>query len=171
VIDSDAYKATMRRLAAGVIVITTELDGRPHAMTATAFTPLSLEPPMVLVCIHRQNDTHRALCAAERFGINLLSESQSDLASRFAGKSPARYNFGDVRRFTSPRGVMLLSDCAAVIEAERVQKVDAGDHSIFIAHVTWARTESSADPLVYFSGEYQRLQPLPPQVVLGSTGT
>ncbi|MBL8271360.1 flavin reductase family protein [Steroidobacter sp.] len=169
-IDADTYKATMRQLAAGVIVITTELEGRPHAMTATAFTPLSLDPPMVLVCIHRSNDTHRALSAAHSFGINILSESQAALATRFAGKSVARYNFDDVARFRGPRGTTLLSDCAAVLEAQRAEPVDAGDHTIFLAHVTWAQVNSGVAPLVYHKGAYQVLQPLPP-LAISATGT
>ena len=158
----------MRQLASSVIVITTEWEGRSHAMTATAFTPLSLDPPMVLVCIHRDNDTHKALCATDRFGINFLSAGQRALATRFAGKSKARYSFSDVRRFTSPRGVTLLRDCAAVIEVERVHKVDAGDHSIFTAHVTWSEAGGGVEPLVYFNGAYQQLTPL---IAPAATGT
>lgn len=169
-IDAESYKTTMRQLAAGVIVITTELDRRVHAMTATAFSPLSLDPPMVLVCVHRENDTHRALRGTDRFGINFLSDAQSALATRFAGKSPARYNFSDVPRFLSPRGVTLLSNCAAALEVERAQTVEAGDHSIFIARVLWSQVQAHAQPLVYFKGGYQRVHPLL-AIAAGATGT
>jgi flavin reductase (DIM6/NTAB) family NADH-FMN oxidoreductase RutF len=81
-IDADLFKKTMRHIASGVFVVTTRLNDRLHATTATAFLPLSAEPPMVLLCMHRDSDTHRALTQTARFGVNVLSQSQAALSRR-----------------------------------------------------------------------------------------
>ncbi len=164
-VTADAFKSTLRQAASGVVVITTELAGRPKAMTATAFTALSADPPLVIVCVNRQGLTHQALCERTCFGINVLGEPQRDVAERFAGRSSLREQFDDLPHFRSPSGCLLFSESAAVIEARRVRRVEGGDHSIFIAEVTWSRLNPGIRPLVYAQGAYQRLSPLLSEVV------
>src|SRR3569833_727708 len=89
-IGPDTYNTTMRQLASGVLVVTTRLHDRPHAMTATAFIPLSAEPPLVLLSIRSGSDTQRALAQTPRFGVNALSCSQAHLSRRFASRRPER---------------------------------------------------------------------------------
>jgi flavin reductase (DIM6/NTAB) family NADH-FMN oxidoreductase RutF len=159
-IDAAAFKATMRQLASGVFVITTRLDNRPHATTATAFLPLSVEPPLVLICVHRESDTHRALSEGSRFGINMLSSTQAALSRRFAGKTAERYHFDDVPRFEGPHRSLFFRDSAAHIEVETQSTADGGDHTIFIARVLWLQSDSKFAPLVYHRGAHHHLQPL-----------
>lgn len=166
-VTADAFKSTLRQAASGVVVITTELAGRPKAMTATAFTPLSADPPLVIVCVNQHGLTHQALCERTCFGINVLSDRQREVAERFAGRSDLRDHFDDLTHFRSPSGCLLLSDSAAVIEARRVRRVEGGDHSIFIAEVTWSRLNPGVRALVYSQGAYQRLAPLPRELVAG----
>lgn len=159
-VDTNAFKKTMRQLASGVFVITTRLDERPHATTATAFLPLSAEPPLVLVCVHRDSDTHRALAQTECFGINMLSSSQAALSTRFAGKTNERYRFDDIPRFEGPRRTVLFRDSAAHIEVETQSTTAGGDHTIFIGRVTWLQADPKLAPLVYHRGSHHVLQPL-----------
>jgi flavin reductase (DIM6/NTAB) family NADH-FMN oxidoreductase RutF len=159
-IDTTAFKKTMRQLASGVFVITTRLDERPHATTATAFLPLSAEPPLVLVCMHRDSDTHRALSVAPRFGINMLSSSQADLSTRFAGKTSERYRFDDVPQFESPHRTVFFHDSVAHIEVETQSTTAGGDHTIFVGRVTWLQADSELPPLVYHRGGHHVLHPL-----------
>src|ERR1700743_2864025 len=100
----DTYKTTTAHLASGVLVVTTRLNDRPHAMTATAFIPLSAEPPLVLLSVRSGSDTHRALLATPRFGINALSRSQAALSRRFASRNPERYDLSDLPSFVGPSG-------------------------------------------------------------------
>jgi flavin reductase (DIM6/NTAB) family NADH-FMN oxidoreductase RutF len=158
--DEDPFRRTMRQVASGVFVITTGLDERMHATTATAFLPLSATPPMVLVCLHRDSDTHRALTQTTRFGVNVLAEYQAPLSARFAGKTSDRYRFDDLPRFSGPNGVTFLSRCAAHIEVETTASTAGGDHTIFIGRVTWTQVEPKAEPLVYHHRAYHRLAPL-----------
>lgn len=158
--DATTFKKTMRQLASGVFVITTRLDDRPHATTATAFLPLSAQPPLVLVCMHRESDTHRALSQGNRFGINMLSSTQAALSTRFAGKTAERYRFDDVPRFEGPHHCLFFRDSAAHIEVETQTTADGGDHTIFIARVLWMQAETKLAPLVYHQGSHHFLQPL-----------
>jgi flavin reductase (DIM6/NTAB) family NADH-FMN oxidoreductase RutF len=103
-IDADTFRKTMRQLASGVVIVTTRLEDRLHATPATAFLPLSAEPPLVLVCMHRDGSTHRAMSQAPYFGVNVLSQSQAALPTRFAGKTLERYLFDDLPRFQGPGG-------------------------------------------------------------------
>jgi len=159
-IDSTAFKKTMRQLASGVFVITTRLDERPHATTATAFLPLSADPPLVLVCMHRDSDTHRALAQAPRFGINMLSSLQASLSTRFAGKTIERYRFDDIPQFEGPHRSVFFHDSVAHIEVETESTLAGGDHTIFIGRVTWLQADSKLPPLVYHRGSHHVLQPL-----------
>ena len=159
-IDVAAFKKTMRQLASGVFVITTRLDDRPHAMTATAFLPLSAQPPLVLVCVHQESDTHRALLQGSCFGINLLSSTQADLSARFAGKTTERYRFDDVPRFEGPHHCVFFRDSAAHIEVETQTTAAGGDHTIFIARVLWLQADAKQTPRVYHRGGHHLLQPL-----------
>ena len=159
-IDAATFKKTMRELASGVFVITTRLDDRPHAMTATAFLPLSAQPPLVLVCVHQESDTHRALSQGTRFGINMLSSTQAALSTRFAGKTAERYRFDDVPRFEGPHHCVFFRDSAAHIEVETQTTTAGGDHTIFIARVLWLQADAKQTPLVYHRGNHHLLQPL-----------
>jgi flavin reductase (DIM6/NTAB) family NADH-FMN oxidoreductase RutF len=159
-IDADAFRKTMRHVASGVFVITTRLDDRVHATTATAFLPLSAEPPLVLICLHRNSDTHRALSQASDFGINMLSQSQAALSARFASKTLERYRFDDVPRFRGPGGITFLKGSAAHIEVHTESTAPGGDHTIFIGRVTWAQADPRFAPLVYHQGSHYGLTSL-----------
>jgi flavin reductase (DIM6/NTAB) family NADH-FMN oxidoreductase RutF len=150
----------MRQFASGVLVITSELEGRLHATTATAFPPLSAEPPLVLVCLHRDSDTHRALAQTPRFGINMLASSQAGLSARFAGKTHDRYRFDDVPRFLGPNGVTFLKGSAAHVEVKTESTTAGGDHTIFVGLVTWLQADPRLSPLVYHQGTHHELTSL-----------
>lgn len=156
----DTYKTTMRQLASGVLVVTTRLDDRPHAMTATAFIPLSADPPLVLLSVRSGSDTQRALEQTPRFGVNALSRSQAALSRRFASKHPERYELSDLPTFVGPAGVLFLEGCVAHIEAETLSSAPGGDHTIFIAKVLWSQATPESAPLIYHQGNHHGLESL-----------
>jgi flavin reductase (DIM6/NTAB) family NADH-FMN oxidoreductase RutF len=112
------------------------------------------------VCIHRNSETHRALSQGERFGANLLSQSQASLSTRFASKTLDRYRFDDVPRFLGPGGVTFLEGSAAHVEVQTESTTDGGDHTIFIGRVTWAQADPKFAPLVYHQGSHHGLASL-----------
>jgi flavin reductase (DIM6/NTAB) family NADH-FMN oxidoreductase RutF len=158
--EADTFRKTMRQLASGVFVVTTRLNERLHATTATAFLPLSAEPPLVLLCIHQDSDTHKALSQTPRFGVNVLSQSQAALSRRFASKTPERYRFDDVPRVSGPGGSVFFKGSVAHIEVDTVSTSAGGDHTIFIGKVLWTHTDNRQRPLVYHQGDHHGLATL-----------
>ena len=156
-IGSDAFKRTMRQWAAGVTVVTVGTPPDCHGMTANSFTPLSRTPPLMLICIDRKNDTHSLLSLGSRFGINLLSDSQSQLSTRFSTKKAERNAFHELDWYKGEWNTTLFRDCAAVMEAEIVQLHDGGDHTIFVGQILSAEVNDKKSALLYSKGGYARL--------------
>jgi flavin reductase (DIM6/NTAB) family NADH-FMN oxidoreductase RutF len=150
----DLFKTVMRRHAASVVLISSCVNGRKHFVTATSFTPVSLEPPLVLFCLHRNGDTHDLVGVGTTVGINLLSYDQEALSRRFASKGPERYEVSDLHLVLGPDGVPLLSKACASMEVKLIEQHKGGDHSIFVGQITWAAAQSEASPLLYHSGQY-----------------
>src|SRR3954467_2835837 len=90
---SDEFREVISHFASGVTVITAVHDGRPYGTTASAVTPLSLEPPMLLICMNKQSETGRAAPQSGRFGVNILAANQADLAERFASNGGHKFAF------------------------------------------------------------------------------
>jgi len=157
---SDADPALFRRLlsrfASGVTVITArDPAGHPVGMTATSFASVSLAPPLVLVCVDQQADTHRALRAGGAFVINLLAADQEPLSRRFAALPSAERFTGLSHRF-SPAGIPILDGVLAHLECEYFAAHELGDHTLFVGRVTGG-TAGDGRPLLYYSGHYSAL--------------
>ncbi len=151
------FKAALGRFPAGVTVITVAGAEGDHGMTASAFCSLSLDPPLVLVCVKKGNKTHGLLEEASGFGVNLLAQEQMDLSNRFAGWGPQpedRFeDQGDERGAVS--GARFLPGAMASLDCTLHGTREGGDHTIFIGQVegTVLRGEDSdLAPLLYFKG-------------------
>jgi flavin reductase (DIM6/NTAB) family NADH-FMN oxidoreductase RutF len=119
-------------------------------MTASAFSSVSLDPPMVLVCINRAASTAAAVAENGSFAVNILSEHQGLLASQFA--RPASDKFAGVAVKTGNLGCPLVVDALATLECRVTQAVTGGTHEIFLAEVIWADSRDG-EPLTYFRGQ------------------
>jgi flavin reductase (DIM6/NTAB) family NADH-FMN oxidoreductase RutF len=139
----------------GVTIITTEHDGRPYGATASAVTSLSAEPPMLLVCMNKRSDTCRAVTSSRRFAVNILGANHADLAIRFAGKAPDK--FDGVTTTGGPWRQPLLDGALAVLECEVTEMVTGGTHIVFLADVLGAQARSGA-PLTYYRGRLGRVR-------------
>ena len=153
-ISPELYKNVFRRHAASVAVIATRSGAHVQGMTATAFTAVSLKPPLVLFCVHRASSTHQALDVGNLVGVSLLSCGQQDLSDRFSSKGPDRYFLDDLRLDRSPHGAPVIPDACAVLEVALAYRYWGGDHSIFMGTVTWADDRPHLAPLIYHSGSY-----------------
>src|SRR6478609_3595712 len=107
--DQTVFREVVGHFATGVAVITTRREGVDFGLTASAVASLSLEPPMLLVCLNRASVTHGALTAAGAFGVNVLTDGQADVARRFAGIERTT-KFAGLRMHSGPLGQPLLSD-------------------------------------------------------------
>ncbi|GAB6987763.1 flavin reductase [Nocardioides pyridinolyticus] len=149
------FRHVVGHLASGVTVITTEVEGKRHGMTASSVTSLSLEPPMMLVCLNRKVPTAGAVEAAGKYVVNILGEGQGELASQFA--APSNDKFRCVAVSTGTTGLPLLGDALAHIECEVVETVVGGTHTIFLGRVVSA-TAGDGQPLTYFRGGFGRFE-------------
>ncbi len=154
-IDKDLFRAVLGRFASGVtIVTTTDAEGRDHGMTVSAFSSLSLDPPLVIVCIDHKASVWPVIQHAERFAINILAADQEALSRRFSSKDGDRFDgVGFTRGIT---GVALLDDTLAAVECTVTACLPQGDHSILIGSVE-AGTARDLQPLLYYRGGYASL--------------
>jgi flavin reductase len=154
-IDAKEFRNLLGRFAAGVTVITTTgRDGKPYGLTVTAFTSVSLEPPLVLVCIDKRSETYAHFCSSNAYAVNLLTQEQQDLSNRFAKSGGDKFD-GIVWK-TGAGGAPLLAGALAHIECGIVNAVEAGDHTVFIGRVD-AGAVNAGEPLLYFNGTYRSL--------------
>jgi flavin reductase (DIM6/NTAB) family NADH-FMN oxidoreductase RutF len=156
VISADEFRRVLGHFASGVTVITAcDRDGRPTGLTASAFTSVSLEPPLILVCVDHKAQSYPALLASKTFAVNILRLDQETVSRRFA-TTKIENKFDGVPFTLSPLGLPLLDDALAHLECATVNVHLEGDHSIFVGRVEGASSGSGA-PLVYFRGRYDRL--------------
>src|SRR6266568_540034 len=151
----------MACFATGVTVITVDYEGEIQGMTANAFTAVSLDPLLVLVCVDHQARTHAHLHARKRFGINILSEQQRAISEHYArpDRDPTRAEQEAGARFDrTVHGTPVLQGALAYLECRLQTAQDAGDHTIFIAEVEDIVVRSGK-PLLYFHTRYRKLGP------------
>src|SRR4051794_2961383 len=148
------FRDIIGHFASGVTVITALHDDRPFGTTASAVSSLSLEPPMVLICLNKSSSTGQAVSASARFAVNILGEDQAHEAMRFATKGD---KFQGVTIVDGEWGEPLLGDALAILECRVIEEVTGGTHSVFLAEVDRASSRSGT-PLAYFRGQFGRLQ-------------
>ena len=154
-ISPEEFRSTLARFASGVTVVTSRDDaGRFHGITVSAFCSVSLDPPLILVCIEKPTGSHEALMKTGLFAVNFLSDGQSELSEHFA--SQAADKLSGIEHRIGANGTPVLSGCIANLECRVMQKIEAGDHTVFIGQVESA-LQSGGEPLIYFRGAYHRL--------------
>ncbi len=152
----DEFREVMGHFASGVTVITALHDGRPYGTTASAVSSLSLEPPMLLICMNQQSETGRAVAASRHFGVNILGTHQVDLAERFAQKGGDKFAGVPVRAGTW--GEPLFEEALATLECRVAEETTGGTHYVFLAEVESAAATRGGEPLAYFRGEFGSLE-------------
>lgn len=154
-IDKDEFRKAMSRFASSVTVVTAESEeGQPKGLTVSAFCSLSLDPPLVLVCIEKNASLHQFLKEGSYFAINILSEDQELVSRRFASRDANRFDGVGYKKGAT--GAPLLDDVIAHVECLVTASHPAGDHTIFVGQVEAAETVEGK-PLAYFRGGYSRL--------------
>jgi flavin reductase (DIM6/NTAB) family NADH-FMN oxidoreductase RutF len=155
------FRRAMAYFATGVTVITVDYQGEVQGMTANAFTSVSLDPMLVLVCVDHKARTHAHLHAKKRFGINVLSEQQRVIAEHYAriDRDPARTEEESGAKFDrTHHGTPVLHGALAYLECRLQTAQDAGDHTIFIAEVEDALVRGGK-PLLFFQSGYRAIGP------------
>ena len=141
--------------ATGVTVVTCLHDGVPAGLTVNSFTSVSLDPPLLLVCIHKQAASAEALVGAECFAINVLQTGQQPASITFSTRVEDR--FGKTPWSCGEGGAPILAESRCGFECERFAAYDGGDHHILVGQVMKASFDAGLDPLLFFRGRYRRL--------------
>lgn len=147
----DIMKAFNRQFVTGVTVVTTKEGDKPKGLAANAYCSVSLEPPLVLVCVQKTSSTYPALFSSSHLGINILGADQRGTVGVFASKSADK--FAEVDWHQGPNGSPLIDGSAASIEAEIQERFQAKTHTVFICRVRHAEVEGTA-PMVYKAGHF-----------------
>jgi len=158
-LDAGEFRKAMGNFATGVTILTLDLEGDVHGMTANAFASVSLDPMLVLVCVDRRAATHAHLQAKKRFGINVLCEDQRVISEYYASheRTHERAEQEAGARFDrTALGTPMLRGALAYLECRLHSAQDAGDHTIFIAEVEDAVVREG-QPLIFFRGKYRRV--------------
>jgi flavin reductase (DIM6/NTAB) family NADH-FMN oxidoreductase RutF len=158
-LNSSDFRRAMGCFATGVTIITVDLEGEVHGMTANAFASVSLDPMLVLVCVDHSTRTHAHLHAKKRFGINILCQGQRAISEYYA--RPERdHEHAETEagaRFDRTRhGTPVLHGALAYLECKLRSAEVAGDHSIFIAEVEDVVVREG-EPLLFFRGKYRKV--------------
>jgi len=154
-IDDALFKLAMSHFASGVTIVTTEHDGKPFGMTVAAFSSLSLHPPLILVCIEKTVKTHDAITGSGKFGVSILNSKQTDISNRFASRVDDKFAGTEIVR--GELGVPMIGGAITRLECRVSDRLDGGDHTIFIGEVVDAKTEEG-EPLVYYRSGYREIR-------------
>jgi flavin reductase (DIM6/NTAB) family NADH-FMN oxidoreductase RutF len=158
-LNSSEFRQAMGQFATGVTIITVDLDGEVHGMTANAFTSVSLDPMLVLVCVDHTTRTHAHLHAKKRFGINMLCEDQRKISEYYARPERTHERAEEEAGASFDRtslGTPVLHGALAYLECRLQSAHDAGDHTIFIAEVEDVVIHDG-QPLLFFRGKYRKV--------------
>ena len=158
-IEPRQFRRVCSRFASGVTILTViDATGTLHGMTASSFTSVSLNPPLIVVCVGSGAKFLEALNSAEHFAVNVLGEMQRSLSERFAGSGYDR--FDGVDWHPGATGVPLLPNVLSTLECARFDALAAGDHEILIGRVLHANWREG-EPLIHFGSQYRALESSP----------
>ena len=151
-LDPSEFRIACGHFATGVAIVTMrDGTGENHGFTANSFTSVSLEPPLVLVCVEKTISSHSPMTETEGFVVNILTEQQEGLARRFA--TPDIDKFEHVTTEPGEYGAPRIPGCLAYLAAASHSRHDGGDHTIFIGEATGAEL-GSGRPLIFYQGMY-----------------
>ncbi len=154
--DKIALRQALGAFATGVTIVTARApeSGEPVGFTANSFTSVSLEPPLLLVCLAHTAASYKVFCEAESFAVNVLAAAQQETAMLFATRGADK--FGPTGWHPGAMGAPLIEGCLARFDCAMHQRVAAGDHDIIMGRVIgFSRHEGEA--LLYHGGAFQRL--------------
>jgi flavin reductase (DIM6/NTAB) family NADH-FMN oxidoreductase RutF len=150
------FRAVMGRFVTGVTVVTTLDDRGPHGVTVNSFTSLSLDPPMIAVCLCRRGRGAAALRRSRHFGVSILGADQEELGRHFA--HPDRPSGPDAFHQVAHRvglgGIPLIAGAAAHLECRTRQRVRAGDHVMYVGEVIGLHVDGDVDSLAFHRGRF-----------------
>ncbi|MGW4336941.1 flavin reductase family protein [Rhodococcus koreensis] len=158
-ISTTDYREALSRFPSGVTVVVTEDDtGAPRGFTASAFTAVSQDPPLVLVCLTKSADSYPAFAATEKFAIHFAADDNTPVATRFATKGADKFAGDDFDEH--PDGLPALRGAVARLSCSMHARHDGGDHDILVGRVEGVYLGAAETPAVYHARRFHTLVPL-----------
>jgi flavin reductase (DIM6/NTAB) family NADH-FMN oxidoreductase RutF len=155
-LDPKELRRLMGQFATGVTVITTKgADGTPYGLTANAFTSLSLDPPLCLVCVDRKAESFAHFYDSKVFTVNILTTEQEELSNRFAKSGGDK--FTDIETVPGHHGAPLIAGALATLECRITDTLEGGDHVIHVGRIE-RHAINGGEPLLFFQGKYRRME-------------
>ncbi|MCF8586859.1 flavin reductase family protein [Gordonia liuliyuniae] len=155
--DHGALKQAYSCFPTGVVAVCRRTsDGDDIGMSASSFTTVSLDPPLVSVCVRDGSSTWPRLVTADRLGVSVFASHQGDACRRLAG--PPESRFDDVHRSITDSGALFIAGAAAQLECSVLQEVPAGDHLVVLLQIHALRSDPSVDPLVFHASTFRALE-------------
>ena len=159
-VDNDLFKELMRRFAAGVTLVTFNENNKFGGLTVSSFCSLSMNPPLVLICIDRKIVSHESLKNSDTFGINICNSGQGKLAWDFANSNIDKNELiKSLPHTLTNLGTPLLDGCLASMECKITEKHEGGDHTIFIGQIESGNFDENSDPLIYYGSGLGEFNP------------
>jgi hydroxymethylglutaryl-CoA lyase len=155
--NTNHFKHAMSHFATGVTVVTTIFQGKPIGITASAFSSLSLEPPLVMVSLSKKLFTHQVIADSGKFAVNILAHDQHERGMIFAGMRPEiEDRFAGIVTDTAVTGCPIFPDALAWIDCTLWEQYDGGDHTIFVGEVQDVHAAAEGNPLLYHDRLWRR---------------
>ncbi len=153
----DDFKQAMQLWASGVTVVTTQSEKfGTQGMTVTAFSSVSTNPPLILVCINESADTGAGIQESRFFAVNVLNSTQQDVSNQFSGGSSQQQRFENTPWTAGMNGAPILDNGIMSLECKVIEQIQAGTHWIIIGEVQDCSCRPGA-PLLYYRSAYQQL--------------
>jgi flavin reductase (DIM6/NTAB) family NADH-FMN oxidoreductase RutF len=157
-VTAEEFKAALRGWTSGVAIVTSRAGDEIHGMTVSAFSSVSMLPPLVLICADKSSNTNPLIVRGQVFAVNVLAADQQALSIRFASKHEEWRRFEGIDWSELATGAPILAGVASALDCRVVATHDAGDHLIHVGSVE-AATSGGGEPLLYFDAAYRTLAP------------
>ena len=159
-ITNDTFKELMKRFASGVTLITFDDGGKYSGLTVSSFCSLSMDPPLILICIDKNIHSHNSLKNGASFGVNICTSEQGKLAWDFANSNVDKNELIlSLKHNVTDNNVPLLSDCLASMECTIKEAYAGGDHTIFVGQIESGDFDDKSDPLIYYKSGLGNFKP------------
>lgn len=153
-VNDDRFKQAMGQFPSGVTIVTTVENGERHGFTASAFSSLSLTPPLILVCLANSADCFQPFSTGAQFAVNIIDSKHEKLAIKFATKGCDKFAGGEFVAGAS--GLPILSDCPVSLECTTKFTYPGGDHMILVGQVDYLAINDGS-PTIWYEGGFHHL--------------
>lgn len=151
----DELRQALRQFASGVTIVTAEHDDQLYGITVTAFSSISIDPPVIMVSINNSSPLAGIIIDAEHFAVHILTEAQQELSARFAVSLPGEEKYRNLQIERGASGAPRLAGALAVLECTLDQTLEVGTHTLMFGRVVHANSNPDPDsPLIYYHRSY-----------------